>query len=100
VPRELRELRELVRHLVGLTCLRTALKNRVHGLLGRQGVQDGRAELFGPRGRRLLGELSLPESTRRAQRPGEVTGQRERDADPSLPLFWCGYGLIYGDGLG
>src|SRR6266487_6642491 len=53
-PRELRELRELLRHQIGLTRLRTALKNRVHALLARQGVQRGRAELFGPRGRRFL----------------------------------------------
>jgi transposase len=64
-PRELRELRELLRHHIGLTRLRTALKNRVHALLARQGVQHRRAELFGPRGRRFLGELSLPEPTRR-----------------------------------
>jgi transposase len=64
-PPELRELRELLRHHIGLTRLRTTLKNRVHALLARQGVQRGRAELFGPSGRRFLGELSLPESTRR-----------------------------------
>jgi transposase len=64
-PRELRELRELLRHHIGLTRLRTALKNRVHALLARQGVQHGRAELFGPRGRGFLAELSLPDSTRR-----------------------------------
>ena len=63
--RELRELRELLRHRIGLTRLRAALKNRVHALLARQGVQHRRAELFGPRGRRFLGELSLPESSRR-----------------------------------
>ena len=64
-PRELRELRELLRHHIALTRLRTALKNRVHALLARQGVQHGRAELFGPKGRTFLGELSLPEPTRR-----------------------------------
>jgi transposase len=48
-PRELRELRELLRHHIALTRLRTALKNRVHALLARQGVQHGRAELFGPK---------------------------------------------------
>src|SRR5436190_13339038 len=55
-----RELRELLRHHIGLTRVRTALKNRVHALLARQGIQRGRAELFGPRGRRFLGELALP----------------------------------------
>jgi transposase len=36
-PRELREVRELLRHRIALTRLRTALKNRVHALLARQG---------------------------------------------------------------
>jgi transposase len=64
-PPELRELRELLRHQIGLTRLRTALKNRVHALLARQGIQQGRCELFGPKGRRFLAALSLPEPTRR-----------------------------------
>ncbi len=33
--------------------------------LHAQGVQHGRAELFGPKGRAFLAELSLPDSTRR-----------------------------------
>src|SRR5262249_6990357 len=64
-PRGLRELGELLRHQIGLSRLRTALKNRVDALLARQGIQRGRAELFGPRGRRFLAELALPEPTRR-----------------------------------
>jgi transposase len=64
-PPELRLLRELLRHHIALTRLRTALKNRVHALLARQGVQHGRAELFGPKGRRFLAGLSLPAATRR-----------------------------------
>jgi transposase len=39
--------------------------NRLHALLVRQGVQHRRAELFGPSGRRFLGELSLPAGTQR-----------------------------------
>jgi transposase len=64
-PRELRELRELLRHHIALTRLRTSLKNRVHALLARQGVHHGRAELFGPKGRAFPGELLLPAPTRR-----------------------------------
>jgi transposase len=64
-PRELRVLREVLRHHIALSRLRTALKNRAHALLARQGVQHRRAELFGPKGRRFLGELSLPAPTRR-----------------------------------
>jgi transposase len=50
---------------IALTRLRTALTNRVHALLAPQGVQHGRAELFGPEGRSFLGELPLPAPTRR-----------------------------------
>jgi transposase len=64
-PRELREPRELFRHHIGLTRLRTALKNRVQALLARQAVRCGRAGLFGPRGRACLAQLALPEPTRR-----------------------------------
>src|SRR5262245_3040291 len=35
-PRELRDLRDLLRHRVVLTRMRSALKNRVHALLARQ----------------------------------------------------------------
>jgi transposase len=40
-PRELRELRELLRHHIGLTRLRTALKNRVHALLAARASNMG-----------------------------------------------------------
>ena len=36
-PPELRDLRELLRHRAVLTRMRTAVKNRVHALLARQG---------------------------------------------------------------
>jgi transposase len=58
-PRELRALRDLLRQRVVLTQMRTALKNRVHALLARQGIQRARADLFGPGGRRFLDGLQL-----------------------------------------
>jgi transposase len=58
-PRELRDLRDLLRQRVVLTQMRTALKNRVHALLARQGVQRAHADLFGAGGRRFLDELEL-----------------------------------------
>jgi transposase len=64
-PRELRDLRDLLRHRVALTRMRSALKNRVHALLARQGVQPSHADLFGPGGRRFLSELRLREPARR-----------------------------------
>jgi transposase len=38
-PRELRDLRDLLRQRVVLTHMRTALKNRVHALIARHGIQ-------------------------------------------------------------
>ena len=50
-PRELRDLRDLLRQRFVLTQMRTALKNRVHALIARQGVQHGHSKLLGPGGR-------------------------------------------------
>jgi transposase len=64
-PRELRDLRDLLRHRVALTQLRTALKNRVHALLARHGVLHGHADLFGKQGSEFLAALELREPPRR-----------------------------------
>ena len=64
-PRELRDLRDLLRHRIVLTRMRTALKNRVHALLARQGIQQGHADLCGAAGRRFLAALPLREPSRR-----------------------------------
>jgi transposase len=58
-PRELRDLRDLLRQRVVLTQMRTALKNRVHALIARQGIQRAHADLFGSGGRRFLDDLEL-----------------------------------------
>jgi transposase len=58
-PQPLRDLRELLRQRVALTHLRTSLKNRVHALLARHGVQHEHSDLFGPGGRRFLAQLPL-----------------------------------------
>jgi transposase len=58
-PRELRDQRDLLRQRVVLTHMRTALKNRVHALIARQGIQRAHADLFGAGGRRFLDELGL-----------------------------------------
>jgi transposase len=64
-PRELRDLRDLLRHRVALTRMRSALKHRVAAILAKNGVQPGYSDLFGPGGRRFLAELSLREGPRR-----------------------------------
>jgi transposase len=64
-PRELRDLRDLLRHRVALTHMRSALKNRVHALLARQGVRHEHTDLFGKAGLEFLAALELREPPRR-----------------------------------
>jgi transposase len=64
-PRELRDLRDLLRHRVALTRMRSALKNRVSAVLAKGGIQRPYSDLFGPGGMRFLAELELREGPRR-----------------------------------
>src|SRR5918999_208091 len=64
-PRELRDLRDLLRHRVALTRMRSSLKNRVHALIARQGIQHEHTDLFGKAGSAFLSELELREPPRR-----------------------------------
>jgi transposase len=58
-PRELRDVRELLRHRVTLVAMRSAIKNRVHALLARHGVTHSHADLFGKAGRQFLATVEL-----------------------------------------
>jgi transposase len=58
-PRGLRDARDLVRHRAFLVRMRTALRNRVHAMVTRQGVIATPAALFGPRGDDVLDGLDL-----------------------------------------
>jgi transposase len=64
-PRELRDLRELLRHRIGLTAMRSALKNRVHAILAKHGITREHSDLFGKGGRQFLEQLELREAPRR-----------------------------------
>ena len=64
-PRELRDLRELLRHRSALTRMRSALKCRVHAMLAKHGIHHPYSDLFGRGGRRFLEELELREAPRR-----------------------------------
>src|SRR6266498_235027 len=67
-PRELRDLRDLLRQRVVLTQMRTALKNRVHALIARQDIRHKHADLFGSAGQATLARLPLrPEPRRRLE---------------------------------
>jgi transposase len=63
-PRELRDLRDLLRHRIALTQMRTALKNRVHAQLARHGIHRRHSDLFGKDGREFLLGLGLREEPR------------------------------------
>jgi transposase len=61
-----RQVRERVRFRMTLAALRTQIKNRVHAILHRQGVQHDFSDLFGRRGREFLTDLEFPAGTRYA----------------------------------
>ena len=64
-PRELRDLRELLRHRATLTRMRSAIKNRVHAILAKHGIANEYSDLFGKGGREFLTNLQLRDAPRR-----------------------------------
>jgi transposase len=81
-PRELRDLRDLLRQRVVLTHMRSALKNRIHALIARQGVQHAHADLFGAGGRRFLEELELrPQPRQRLETLLRLIADFDREID-------------------
>jgi len=58
-PKEVRELRELVRHRAKLVSLRTNLKLQVYSVLAKEGVAVPMTDLFGVAGRALLAKAPL-----------------------------------------
>jgi transposase len=64
-PREIRDLRELLRHRATLTRMRSAVKNRVHAILANHGITREHSDLFGKGGREFLAELVLRDAPRR-----------------------------------
>jgi transposase len=96
-PPAIRQLRELCRYRATLVRVRTALKQRIHALLVRQGLTPPRrADLFGVGGRRWLasvtlaswadesfrGLLALYETLETQLAPVEATVRRLAQADP------------------
>ena len=64
-PRDLRDLRELLRHRATLTRMRSAVKNRVHAILAKHGIANEHSDLFGKGGREFLEQLQLRDAPRR-----------------------------------
>lgn len=65
-PAELRDKRDLARTRMALVDQRTKLKNRLHATLGKYGLRIEVSDLFGKKGRELLGQAlpQLPVETR------------------------------------
>jgi transposase len=59
-PREVRDLRALLRHRARLVRYGTSLKNRIHAVLADQGIQITVSKLWSGPGRRWLAQLELP----------------------------------------
>jgi transposase len=63
-PREVRDLREILRHRAFLVALQTRVKNRIHSYLWRLGIEMEQTDLFGRSGLRWLMGLELREPYR------------------------------------
>jgi transposase len=62
--KNIRDMRTLVSHRVSLVRQRTSLKNRIHAVLTREGIQNQHSDLFGKAGRKQLESMTLRESNR------------------------------------
>jgi transposase len=81
-PRELRDVRELLRHRVTLVAMRSAIKNRVHAILARHGVIHQHADLFGKAGRQFLATVELrPAPRQRIDSPLALLDDFDREID-------------------
>jgi len=58
-PKEIRDLRELLRWRICLVRTRARFKNRAHGVLAKQGLKTPWTDIFGTAGRRWIAALSL-----------------------------------------
>jgi transposase len=59
-PKEIREMRELIRHRASIVRVRTMVKNRVHAMVDRNGLKHDFSDLFGKGGIEWLRSLELP----------------------------------------
>lgn len=59
--KEIRELRELMRHRSSLVWIKSSLKNKVHALLSKRGLKhEFLTDIFGKAGREFLSQIELP----------------------------------------
>jgi transposase len=58
-PKEMREIRSLVRHRLSIVKLRTMVKNKAHALVDRNGLKHEFSDLFGKAGMKWLKSVEL-----------------------------------------
>ena len=58
-PKEIRDLKELIRQRVVYVEMRTRIKNKIHSVLFKTGTKQEFTNLFGKAGRKFLSEISL-----------------------------------------
>lgn len=63
-PREIRDLREILRHRAFLVALQTKVKNRIHAYLWKLGIEHGLTDLFSKAGLAWLKAVELREPFR------------------------------------
>jgi transposase len=59
-PKHLREIRALIRHRVAIVKIRTMVKNEIHALVDKHGLEHEFSDLFGKHGTEWLRRLQLP----------------------------------------
>lgn len=60
-PRETRDVRELLRYRIALVRMRTSIKNRVHSILAKRGINHPFSDIFKGAGLIFLQNIVLPE---------------------------------------
>lgn len=65
-PREVRDLRELLRHRAFFVSLQTKVKNRIHSYLVKLGIEFSKTDLFGKAGMEWLKGLDIRQPFKRA----------------------------------
>lgn len=58
-PRDIRDLREILRYRASLVRLRASVKNKVHAVLSKNGIEIEASDIFGKKGIRQLKSLKL-----------------------------------------
>lgn len=58
-PRQIRDIREILRYRASLISLRTSVKNKVHAILSKSGVRVEASDIFGKKAIRSLRECTL-----------------------------------------